>query len=280
VIRSTFERTTPEGHVLHGEVRVPEGPPPRSAVVVVHGFKGFKDWGFFPHLMDRLVAAGHAAVGFNFTGSGVSGARDEVSDLDAFASNTLSRELEELAFVVEMVREGDLLPRRPRSLGLVGHSRGGGDAVLHTATHADVDALATWAAVSTFDRWAEDTVREWRERGRVYVLNTRTGQQLPLDVTLLEDFEANRERFDVARAARRVGVPWLIVHGAEDLTVDPEESRTLAREAPAARLLLVEGAGHTFEARHPMEGDPPPQLEEAVAATLRHFARHLLAGDE
>jgi pimeloyl-ACP methyl ester carboxylesterase len=279
VIRNPFERTTREGNVLRGEVRIPEGPPPRSAVVVVHGFKGFKDWGFFPYLTDALVASGHAVVGFNFTGSGVAGEREEVSDLDAFASNTLSRELEELAFVIEMARAGDLLPRRPRALGLVGHSRGGGDAVLHAASHDDVDALATWASVATFDRWTEDTLREWRERGRVYVLNTRTGQQLPLDVTLLDDFEANRERFDVTRAARGVRAPWLIVHGAQDLTVDPEEARTLAREAPAGRLLMVEGAGHTFETRHPMQGAPPRQLEEAVEGTLRHFTRHLRTGE-
>ena len=44
---------------------------PRPAVVIVHGFKGFKDWGFFPLVAQRLAAAGHAAVSFNFTGSGV-----------------------------------------------------------------------------------------------------------------------------------------------------------------------------------------------------------------
>ena len=45
-----------------------------------HGFKGFKDWGFFPHLADRLARAGLVAVSFNFSGSGV-GPDGETSEL-------------------------------------------------------------------------------------------------------------------------------------------------------------------------------------------------------
>src|SRR5687768_17465471 len=44
---------------------------PRPAVVVMHGFKGFKDWGMFPPLAERLAQAGFSAVSFNASGSGV-----------------------------------------------------------------------------------------------------------------------------------------------------------------------------------------------------------------
>jgi dienelactone hydrolase len=275
LIHYAFERLTASGRHLVGDVRLPDSPPPRSAVVVVHGFKGFKDWAFFPHVSERLAAAGHAVVTFSFTGSGVASGEDEVGDLEAFAQNTLGQELEELALVVELVRGSELLPRPPRTLGLLGHSRGGGDALLHTAERSGVAALVTWAAVSTFDRWSAETRREWREAGYVLVLNTRTGQQLPMNVSFLEDFERQAGRFDLLRAAGSVSAPWLIVHGTEDTTVPVDEARALARAARSARLLLVEGAGHTFEVRHPMERSSP-QLEEAVVATLRHFGRHLL----
>ena len=68
MIHSTFARAV-HGRTLQGDVRIPDGPPPRSAVVVVHGFKGFKDWGFFPYLCQRMAAAGHAVVSFNLSGS-------------------------------------------------------------------------------------------------------------------------------------------------------------------------------------------------------------------
>ena len=52
-------------HVLGGvlgpilvDVRAAGRDSPRPAVVVLHGFKGFKDWGMFPPLADRLARAG------------------------------------------------------------------------------------------------------------------------------------------------------------------------------------------------------------------------------
>ena len=66
-----FRRIGPHGDVIRGDLRIPEGPPPRTAVVVVHGFKGFKDWGFFPHLCEEIAAGGHAVVSFNFSWNGI-----------------------------------------------------------------------------------------------------------------------------------------------------------------------------------------------------------------
>ncbi len=260
---------------MRGDVRVPEGPPPRSAVVVIHGFKGFKDWAFFPHVCRTLAASGHAVVSFNFSGSGIGSDPERFTELEAFAANTLSRESEEVAWVVDWVTSGDLLPRKPRTLGLLGHSRGGGDAILHAAADPRVRALVTWSAVSTFDRWKEATRAEWREAGRIYALNQRTGQQMPLDVGLLDDLEVNRARLDVAEAAGRVEVPWLVLHGESDRTVDLAEAEALARAARAGRLHVIAGAGHTFEVGHPFTA-PSPALDEAIQASVGHFSRHLI----
>lgn len=272
VLVRDFSLSQPHGRI-QGTVRIPEGPPPRTGVVLVHGFKGYKDWGFFPWVAERLVADRHAVVTFNLTGSGIGEDPHTFSDLDAFEANTYTREQRDIARVVEAVR-GELLPRTPDRIGLMGHSRGGAGAILQAAVGPSVEALVTWAAVANLDRWDEATCREWREAGRIFVLNSRTGQQMPLGVGLLEDFEAHREALDVTAAASRVGVPWLIVHGSDDETVEPDDGRALARAAPGARLVLIDGAGHTFGAKHPFE-EVPAALESAVAATRRHFREHL-----
>lgn len=274
MIHNNFRREGPHGDDIVGDVRIAEGPPPRSCIVMVHGFKGFKDWGFFPHASRTLAASGHALVSFNFSGNGIGEDGESFTELERFARNTLSREMEELHWIIDQVREGALVPRPAERVGLLGHSRGGAEAVLAARERDDVAALVTWAAVSSFDRWSEETLEEWRERGRVYVLNTRTGQQMPLDVSFLEDFEANRERFDVAAAAAEVQAPWLIVHGTRDLTVSVDEARTLARRAARPRLVLVEDAGHTLEASHPMD-EPSPPLSRVLRDTERHFRQHL-----
>lgn len=272
MIHLPFRLEQPHG-TIRGDVRIPEGPPPRSAVVVVHGFKGYKDWAFFPWLADGLAAERHAVVTFNMTGSGIGIDPHAFTELEAFAANTYSRELLDLGAVVQAVRR-TLLPRPPIRLGILGHSRGGADAILHCANDPGVDALVTWSAVANLDRWDEDTRREWREAGRIYVLNTRTGQQMPLDVSLLEDLEARREALSVETAASRVSAPWLILHGTADETVYAREARRLSRACPEARLRLVEGAGHTFGAGHPFVGPESP-LRTAMDATLDHFRSHL-----
>ena len=140
-----------------------------------------------------------------------------------------------------------------------------------------MDALATWGAIDHLDRWTEATIREWRETGVMYVLNQRTGQHLPLLIDLLEDYEANRERLDLRRVAPSVEVPWLIVHGKEDLTVPVQEGERLTKRSGTARLRLIEGAGHTFEAVHPFTGSTAA-LEEALAASSQHFLSYLGEG--
>lgn len=274
LIRRAFARQPRPGDTLRGDIRIPEGPPPRAAVVLVHGFKGFKDWGFFPWLADQLAGARFAVVTFNFSRNGIAGDLDRLTDLDRFAANTLSLEQEELRAVLSEVLDGDLLPRRPRRVALLGHSRGGGHAILAAAAEPRVEALVTWASVAHFDRWTEETKAHWRAEGRVWVLNQRTGEQMPVGLGLLEDFEAHRSALDVEAAARRIAAPWLIVHGMEDLTVWPGDADTLARANPAAKLQRVGKAGHTFEAAHPFEGPATP-LWEALEGTLEHLRRHL-----
>jgi uncharacterized protein len=275
VIHRRWNRALPDGTLLRADVRLPEGGPPRAAVVLVHGFKGFKDWGFFPWLAERLVERGFAAVSPNFSLNGIGEDPLDFTELEAFARNTLSREVRELGIVLEAVTGGDVLPVPPERVGLLGHSRGGGDAIL-AAAGGGVDALVTWAAVADFDRWTDEIKEEWRRDGRIHVLNGRTGQHMPLDLTLLEDFEANRDALDVERAAARVGCPWLIVHGLDDATVAVEDARRLARANPRARLRLVEGGGHTFGAVHPFQGAPEPLLDAAGVA-LEHFEAALLS---
>ena len=277
MIHNTFQLESPRGGIINGDVRMREGPPPRTAIVVVHGFKGFKDWGFFPHLCTRLAVEGHAVISFNFSHNGIGPDPELFSDLEGFSRNTISREVDESNHVLKSVAAGELTSRPPGRIGLLGHSRGGAVAILSAVETPEVDVLATWGAVDHLDRWTETTIREWRETGVMYVLNQRTGQHLPLSIDLLEDYEANRERLDLHSAAASVAAPWLIVHGKEDLTVPVQEGERLANRSGTARLHLIEEAGHTFEATHPFTG-APQALEEALAASIQHFSSYLGEG--
>ena len=246
---------------------------PRPAVVVVHGFKGFKDWGLWPALAERLARAGLSAVTLNLSGSGVDDSGEFVHP-ERFGHNTFSAELQDLRRVTDALAHGELGVAPPSAVGLLGHSRGGGIAVLHAASDARIKALATWAAISTVERWPASQRAAWRSAGVNEVKNVRTGQVLPLYPDVLDDIERHASALDIEAAAARVAVPWLIVHGTDDEAVALAEGERLAAAAPGARFLAVEGAGHTFGAIHPW-GGATPALERVEDTTLAFFAETL-----
>lgn len=276
IVRARWEIRPKDGSpVIRGDLRAPSGPAPRTAVVICHGFKGFKDWGFFPELARAIAKRGHAAITFNFSGSGVGEDGRDFSALDDFAASTHTRNLEEIHTVLDAVRGSSLFPTAPEATGLFGHSRGGGEAILTAAEDAKLDALVTWSAIAAVERWQDEQIDAWQRGETVYIPNSRTGQQMPMNPTFWRDIQENSERLDIIASAEKVNTPWLIVHGEEDETVSVTDARVLFDAAgDQSELLLVEGAGHTFGAAHPFT-HTAPALETALDATLEWFDEHL-----
>jgi uncharacterized protein len=247
----------------------------RPAVVVLHGFKGFKDWGMFPPLTERLAQAGFTGVSLNLSGSGVDDA-GEFTLLDRFGHNTFSAELADAGRVVDALIQGDLGVPPPSTVGMIGHSRGGGIAVLHTARDPRVRALVTWSAISRVDRWSMDQRSAWRGAGQTEIQNARTGQVLALYPDVLDDIERNADSLDIEAAAGRIAVPWLILHGTQDESVGFSEAESLyaASSKRKTRLLPIEGGGHTFGAVHPWRSSTP-QLDAVFDATAQWLAANL-----
>jgi len=279
VKRISFEVTGADGGPLRGEVRTASPGASRPAVVIAHGFKGFKDWGMFPHLAGRIAQAGMAAVSFNFSGSGVGEDGQSFSEPERFAHDTYTRQLFDLSEILRRLAEARLVPEMaaPSKIGLLGHSRGGGMAVLAAAERTDIAALVTWAAIAKTRRWSAEEIRRWRKDGKLDVVNTRTGEVLPLMTDILDDLDRDTAgRLDIGKAAARVKAPWLIVHGEADEGVSVENARELELASGGhARLVIIPGAGHTFGARHPWQGSTP-ELDRAMDVTLDWLVRELL----
>lgn len=255
------------------DVRAADRAVPQPAVVVLPGFKGFKAWGMFPPLAERLARAGFAVVSVDVSGAGV----DEAGRFafpERFGRNTYSAELDDVRRILDALAGGRLDTAPPRAIGLLGHSRGGGMAILHAARDPRIGALVTWAAIARADRWPPDTVRAWRARGVLDVVNARTGEVLPLHPDVLDDLEAHADRLDIGAAAATVQVPWLIVHGDADEAVPIAEAEALHAAQPGTELLRIAGGGHTFGAKHPWAGSTPA-LDEAMTRSTAWFARHL-----
>jgi len=274
---SPFELASSQGQPLRGDLIVPDGSAPAPVVVVCHGFKGFKNWGFFPELGSKLAQAGFATVLFNFSGCGIGPDLLNFTDLDGFTRDTVSRQLDDLGRILDALGSRELGNERLDlgRLAVLGHSRGGATAILRAREDRRIRAVVTWSAISTFFRYSPREIAAWKERGFMEFLNSRTGQQMRIAATYLDDLERHRQRFDVARAASELPVPLLLVHGEEDLSVPLHEARELlqATEGRAA-LLQIPRTGHTFGAVHPWQGSTPA-LDQAIQASIEWLERTL-----
>ncbi len=265
-----FEILNAEARTLRGDLHLPETGDTFPAVIVCHGFKGFKDWGFFPELGQRLTRAGFASVLFNFSGAGVGPDLLTFTDFTAFAEDTISRQVADLGCIVDalhagMVGDGRLDVQR---LAVVGHSRGGAVAILRAREDRRLVAVASWAGVSRLWRYSAREVQEWRDKGAMEFLNMRTMQRMRIGSGYLDDLEANRARFDLVAAVQALAVPLLLVHGNEDLSVPEDEARELhAAAAGRADLHVIGAAGHTFGVVHPWAGSTPA-FDEATRVTI------------
>jgi uncharacterized protein len=282
LIRKSWEVRRPgRRYPVRGDVRLPDGVEPRSAVIICHGFKGFRRFAFFPSLARAIASHGHAAVTFDFTHNGVGDDGVDFSALDRFAKNTHSGNLEEIEAIVDAVSSGDggMLPKPPGKIALLGHSRGGAEALLAASIDARVNALVTWAAFSSIeDRWTPEQIATWESGGTVMITNARTHQQMPVGPAYWADVVDHRDRLDIVKAAGGLHIPWLIVHGDADETVSVEEARRLLdASGQRARLLLIEGGSHVFGGTHPY-GGPTPALLRAARATLEWLDAVLLTG--
>lgn len=252
----------------------------KSAPVVIyaHGFNGFKDWGNFDLVAAKFAAQGFVFVKFNFSHNGTSpDFPEDFVDLETFGNNNYSKQLEDLQWVTDWVCNSQNMYHNlidANQVILIGHSMGGGMAILFAAHDNRISKLITWAAISQcktpWGNWPAAIMQEWKTTGVQYYMNSRTKQQMPLYYQLYEDYEQNKERLDIEQAIKNLHIPILICHGTLDNAVPVESAFALYRCQPAAKLFTVE-SDHVFGRSHPWNKAELPAAMEAVVEACLQF---------
>jgi pimeloyl-ACP methyl ester carboxylesterase len=247
--------------------------PKAPLVIFAHGFKGFKDWGTH-HLVARFFAEnGFRFLKFNFSHNGTTPDKPlDFVDLIAFSENTFTIELDDLSAVIDFACNGSAMPAAAQ-VNLIGHSMGGGISIIKTAEDKRINKLVTMASISSFrNLWPKESEEQWRIQGIMYIHNARTGQQMPLKSTLLDDLEAHPSRLNIIDKAAAIKQPWLIVHGDADTSVPVSHAKELKAAQPNAELLIIPEADHVFGASHPYGKDTlPAHLKEFCLRTVEFF---------
>ena len=275
ILQEKFSILGAEQKPIVGDITYDDKNTKLPLVIFVHGFKGFKDWGAHNLVARYFAQNGYRYLKFNLSHGGVTIEKPtDVTDMEAFAANTFSKEMIDVDAMINYAVENlDV-----NNVFLIGHSRGGGLSILQAATHPAVKALITWSSISSFNSlWKKEQEDEWRKEGKIHVVNARTKEKMPLNVSLLDDFEANKEQLNIIENAKRINVPWLIVQGDDDVNVPLEHAQNLANANPSSRLIKIAGANHVYGASHPYEKETlPEQLFQVCQKSIAFLNEVLL----
>lgn len=254
---------------------------PKPLIIFIHGFKGFKDWGHFNLLADYFAEQGFAFCKFNFSHNGTTPNHPtDFVDLETFGLNTYTKELDDIDTMIDYFcsTEGEIHREEidKEKIYLLGHSRGGGVAIIKAKEDHRVKALATLAGISDLSNgWQVETLEEWKKDCVRYIYNARTSQNMPLYYSLAEDFITHKDRFDIKLATRQLDKPFLIIHGTEDMTLPVSMAKDLKHWNSLAQLLLIEKADHTFGGYHPYPIHVLPSESKKAADAISNFLRQL-----
>ena len=278
MIRKNFSIMNPDSEIIRTEIHYREDVKNAPIVIICHGFKGFKDWAFFPVLAESLAHAGYISLTFNFSRNGIGANLYNFTELDLFEKNSYTHELSDLKCVVDAIASESIGKGlvNPEQIGLFGHSRGGGVAILYTPTDPRIKTLVTWSAIASIERYSEKEISRWKKSGYLEIENKRTRQVMHIGENLLNDIQNNHKKLNIFAAAKNIEIPTLIIHGQNDEAVPVREAQEIYDHlgAPEKELMLIEEASHTFGVQHPLES-MTTSLEIVFDLTESWFDRFL-----
>ena len=134
---------------------IPEKEGKLPLVIFVHGYKGYKDWGAWNLMAEKFAKNGFYFVKFNFSHNGTTLDKPTAfEDLESFGQNNYSKELSDLEFVINYFSNDNRVD--VENISLIGHSRGGGIAIIEASENSKIKKLITLASVDSLDRFPAD----------------------------------------------------------------------------------------------------------------------------
>jgi dienelactone hydrolase len=287
-IAKTYDIPVEGGRFVRADQYIPLGGAVRGVIILCHGFKAHRQWGFIPELANRLRQAGFLALPIDFSHNGcIPDGPNRTKDAspyanpDLFRKNTIQKEFEDLSAAVRHVYrsrlENHFPPHTP--IGLFGHSRGGFVSILYALEKKDVHAICSWSATSDPDFYTDRQKKIWRDTGSFAFPPSEGQTALSVGTDYLDDLEANADRYRLVERVSQLRTPHLLVHGAMDMVIPAECSKAIYQaetKLKHKRLVTIQ-TGHTFGCTENCFS-PNPAFERASEETIQWFQDYLSIG--
>ena len=248
---------------------------PKPVVIFCHGYKGYKDWGAWNLVAERFAEEGCFFLKFNFSHNGGTPKNPiDFPDLEAFAQNNFTKELDDLEDIINFIFATDNFENEINSntISLIAHSRGAGIILIKASEEPRIKNVITWAGVSDFKarfQIGSSQFNDWREKGITHIENSRTKQLMPHYFQFFQDFSANENRLTIKLAVKKLNIPLLVVQGSDDTTVIEAEASLLHQWSPKSELEIIKNGDHSFGTIHPWkERELPKDLHKVVEKSI------------
>ncbi len=252
---------------------------PKNIVIFCHGFKGYKDWGAWNIMAEQFAANNYFFIKFNFSHNGGTVEQPiDFPDLEAFGNNNFLKELDDLESVIQWITNNNKykLEANSNSISLIGHSRGGGIVAIKASENSKIKKVISWAGVSDFgSKFPNGAILEnWKKNNIAYIPNARTKQEMPLYFQFYQNFKAHENRLTIKTAVQNLTIPYLIIHGTEDETINIQEAINQYSWNSNNQFVKIEGGNHSFDSVQPwQENFLPNDLEKVIKHTLQFLMK-------
>ena len=262
--------------VLHGDLHY-AGHTSCPILLIIHGFRGSKNWGFFPTIAEEFAQNGSIVLTWNMSLNGYSKNAQYIDQPDNFARNTITQEMVDTQSIIDSILQddriisGDIRSHWNGDIHVLGHSRGGGIGILISAENPSIKKLALWNTISRFGRFTERQKKLWSETGTFPIDETEDGKVIAMNYTYINDLEFHSDEYSPLRAITEVSADILIVHAEQDMTVPIREAHALQEKSHSAHMHSIPQAGHIFGCTHPFT-EMTSSLRDAIDTTTAFFS--------
>lgn len=212
-----------------------------------------KNINFIPLLSRDLSKNGFSVLRFDFTGNGESEGK--------FEEGTYTQEINDLGKAVDF-----MLKLGYRKICLIGYSMGGAVSIIRASSDKRINSLITISGVAypnkTLERILPSTKSFFRHlRSRFKTINKKEknfkykkkklkeiGTTFWRKKQLLKiSFFRDSMNYDCTKYAKKIKIPFLIIHGHNDDILPMQYAKDLYKNANKPKYLeIIEGADHFF----------------------------------
>lgn len=206
------------------------------AVVICHGFTGFKEFKPLHELGKTFVENGFVALRFDFS--------DCIGESEGKCEDMmLSHQVNDTISAMNFVEDLKFVDRN--KIGLTGHSLGGLTAVVASTTDKRIKAIVPISAPAKRE-WQnlfdENTITKWLQEGSLDYQSYKRGH-IKLHHSFIEDLQ----EYDGTKIIKNVKRPVRIIQGDNDDIVPVKNAQALFENANEPKdLKIIEGADHMF----------------------------------